>query len=92
MKNAKYFCQLMNLPEPQSAIVPVIIGDAKKTLDVARKLEEKGFLVGAIRYPTVEKNKARLRITFSSQHKKSDIKKLADLLKIVCENEVGKNN
>ncbi len=80
LHNAAYFCRLMNLPEPESAIVPIIIGDAKKTLDIAKKLEEKSFLVGAIRYPTVEKNKARLRITFSSQHKKSDIKKLAETL------------
>jgi len=77
LSNAKYFCELMNLPQPQSAIIPIIIGDAKQTLNIAKKLEEKGFLVGAIRYPTVEKNKARLRITFSSEHKKSQIEKLA---------------
>lgn len=84
MQNAEYFCQLMQLPPPQSAIVPLIIGDAKKTLDIAKKLQQAGFLVGAIRYPTVEKNKARLRITFSAQHKKSDIKKLAETLQKIC--------
>lgn len=80
LENTEYFCELMNLKKPQSAIVPIIISDAKKTLDIAKKLELEGFLVGAIRYPTVEKNGARLRITFSSLHKKSDIKKLAKLL------------
>ncbi len=80
LANAQYFCELLNLPEPQSAIIPIIIGDAKKTLEIAKKVEEKGFLIGAIRYPTVERNKARLRITFSSEHKKYDIKKLAEIL------------
>jgi 8-amino-7-oxononanoate synthase len=80
LENAQHFCELMNLPKPQSAIVPIIIGNALATLKIAKKLEEKGFLVGAIRYPTVEKNKARLRITFSSEHKKSQIKNLVRIL------------
>ncbi|MBM5782173.1 MAG: 8-amino-7-oxononanoate synthase [Pelagibacterales bacterium] len=80
LQNAKYFSKLMKLPNPQSAIFSIIIGDSKKTLEIAKKVEEKGFLIGAIRYPTVEKNKARLRITFSSEHKKSDIRKLANIL------------
>ncbi len=81
IKNAEYFCDSLNIEKPQSAIVPIILGDAKKTLEVAKMIEEKGFLVGAIRYPTVEKNKARLRITFSSEHKKSEIEKLAKCIK-----------
>jgi len=80
LENAAYFCQLMNLPKPQSAIVPIIIGDNKKTLEIARKVAKKGFLISAIRPPTVEVGKARLRITFSSEHKKNQIKKLAEVL------------
>ncbi len=80
LENAAYFCQLMNLPKPQSAIVPIIIGDNKKTLEIARKVAKKGFLISAIRPPTVEFGKARLRITFSSEHKKNQIKKLAEVL------------
>lgn len=80
LKNARYFCELMNLPKPQSAIVPIIIGESKKTLAIAKKLEEKGFLIGAIRPPTVEKNKARLRITFCAAHKKTHIEELALVL------------
>ena len=77
LENAAYFCQLMNLPKPESAIIPIIIGDSKKTLEIAKKIEQQGMLVSAIRPPTVENGKARLRITFSAKHKKSDIKKLA---------------
>jgi 8-amino-7-oxononanoate synthase len=81
MKNARYFCELMNLPKPESAIIPIILSDSKTTLDVAKKIEKEGFLVGAIRYPTVERNKARLRITISSLHKKSQIEELARIIK-----------
>ncbi|MBU6339766.1 MAG: 8-amino-7-oxononanoate synthase [Rickettsiales bacterium] len=80
LENATYFCELMNLPKPESAIVPIIIGDNKKTLDIASKVKEKGFLISAIRPPTVEAGKARLRITFSSEHKKQQIKKLVKIL------------
>ena len=82
LENAEYFCAQMNLPKPQSAIVPIILGENKKTLAAAKKLEERGFLVSAIRPPTVEAGKARLRVTFSSAHKKSQIKKLALVLRV----------
>jgi 8-amino-7-oxononanoate synthase len=87
LENAKLFCGLMNLDEPQSAIVPIIIGDNKKVLEIAKKVEDCGFLISAIRHPTVEKNKARLRISFSVFHKKKDIKKLAEVLKKIINNE-----
>ena len=70
----------MNLAKPQSAIVVIIIGDNKKVLDIAKNVCERGFLISAIRPPTVEANKARLRITFSSAHKKSQIEKLAKII------------
>jgi 8-amino-7-oxononanoate synthase len=82
LENAGYFCELLELPKPSSAIVPIIIGDAKKTLEISEKLKEQGFLISAIRPPTVEVGKARLRVTFCADHKKSDIKKLAALLRL----------
>jgi 8-amino-7-oxononanoate synthase len=81
LENAQYFCELMNLPEAQSAIVPIILGDEKKVLEIAKKLEEKGILISAIRPPTVEKGKARLRISFSSHHSKKQIEDLVKILK-----------
>jgi 8-amino-7-oxononanoate synthase len=80
LKNAEYFCELMNLPAPESAIVVIILGDNKKVLQIAKEVEQKGFLISAIRPPTVEAGKARLRITFSAAHKKNQIKKLAEIL------------
>lgn len=82
LENAQYFCQLMNLPKPESSIVIIKIGDSKKTVDIAKKIAENGFLIGAIRPPTVPKNQARLRLTFSASHRKNDIKKLAKKMKL----------
>ena len=85
LENANYFCKTMSMPTPQSAIVPIIIGDTKKTLTISKKLKQAGFLVVAIRPPTVEIGKARLRITFCTNHKKHNIKKLAELIKEYCD-------
>ena len=84
LRNAEFFCDLMNLPKPQSAIIPIIIGDSKKTLEIAQKIEEKGYLISAIRSPTVEKNKDRLRITFSAIHELGIIRDFQrELVKII---------
>lgn len=80
LENAQYFCQLMKLPKAESAIVVIIIGDNKKVLEIAKNISNQGFLISAIRPPTVENGKARLRLTFSSEYKKAEIKKLADTL------------
>ncbi|MES2678131.1 MAG: aminotransferase class I/II-fold pyridoxal phosphate-dependent enzyme [Pseudomonadota bacterium] len=84
LENARYFCDLIGLKKPQSTIVPIIIGDTSKTLELSQKLKQNGFLISAIRPPTVENNKSRLRITFCANHKKSDIKKLAKLILKYC--------
>jgi 8-amino-7-oxononanoate synthase len=80
LENAEYFCDLIGLEKPQSTIVPIIIGEASLALAISQKLKRSGFLISAIRPPTVEAGKSRLRITFCANHKKSDIKKLTMLL------------
>lgn len=89
LENAEYFCELMNLPKPQSAIVVIILGENKKTLDVAARVVERGFLISAIRPPTVEVGKARLRITFSAAHKKNQVKKLAEILSFILQEKTA---
>ncbi|NBX52218.1 MAG: aminotransferase class I/II-fold pyridoxal phosphate-dependent enzyme [Proteobacteria bacterium] len=81
LKNAQYFCKLMGMPICQSSIVVIVIGDNKKVLKIAEMVRKKGFIIAPIRYPTVPKNQSRLRLTFSSAHKKAHIKKLAGILK-----------
>lgn len=71
------------VPAAESAILPVILGDEKKALDAFQKLLDQGIFVPAIRYPTVPKGKARLRITMSALHSEADIQKLIEALRQV---------
>jgi len=63
-----------------SAIIPHMVGDAQVALKLSAQLRESGFLVPAIRYPTVPRNTARLRITISAAQRESDIVALANKL------------
>lgn len=81
LSNAKYFSQLMKLPEAQSPIVPLVTGSPEKTMQLSQALEERGFLVSAIRPPTVPRGTSRLRFTFSSLHGKSDIEDVVKQLR-----------
>ena len=64
-----------------SAIFPWIVGDEKAALDFADALQTEGFLVPAIRYPTVAKGTARLRITVTAAHKATQIRALCETIK-----------
>jgi 8-amino-7-oxononanoate synthase len=63
-----------------SPIFPVVLGSESQALELSRQLEEKGFLIPAIRYPTVAKGKARLRISLSSEHHPTQITNMARLV------------
>jgi 7-keto-8-aminopelargonate synthetase-like enzyme len=56
-----------------SAIHPWIVGDEQGAIDLARSLQSEGFRVPAIRYPTVAKGSARLRITVTAAHEEPQI-------------------
>ncbi|HMJ04759.1 MAG TPA: 8-amino-7-oxononanoate synthase [Chthoniobacterales bacterium] len=60
-----------------SAIHPIIIGDEQTAIDLANSLHAEGFLVPAIRYPTVAKGAARLRVTVTAAHEEAQIRALA---------------
>ncbi len=78
----KAFRQIgFDVPRAESAILPIILGDEKKALDAFEKLLEQGIFVPAIRYPTVPKGKARLRVTLSAVHTEQDIQALIEALK-----------
>ncbi|MBZ0164500.1 MAG: 8-amino-7-oxononanoate synthase [Notoacmeibacter sp.] len=81
LRKARLFTRLTNLPEAQSAIVPLMLGDADRTLAASRLLEQEGFLVIAIRPPTVPAGTARLRFTFSAAHADADIERLAGIVR-----------
>jgi 8-amino-7-oxononanoate synthase len=64
------------LPPPSSPIVPVIVGAEDRAMHLAGALREQGFLVPAIRHPTVQRGRARLRITLSALHAPEDVEGL----------------
>ena len=51
----------------------MIVGETQRALAISRALEEKGFLVTAIRPPTVPAGTARLRVTLSAAHEESQV-------------------
>jgi len=71
----------LDLDENNSQIIPVIVGDAKEAVRLSQALEESGFLIPAIRPPTVPRGRSRLRISLSADHDKADLARLVDLLK-----------
>jgi len=66
----------LQLMASDTPIQPVIIGADSTCMAVGASLWEQGIHVGTIRPPTVAKNTARLRITFSASHDESDVDQL----------------
>lgn len=68
-----------------SAIQPLICGEAAAALALAAALRERGFLIPAIRYPTVPRGSARLRVTLSAAHAEGEIDALNRALEGMAE-------
>ena len=66
-----------------TAIQPIVLGEIEEVVRVGQALEEKGFLVGVIRPPTVPEGSARLRITLSAAHTEQDVQQLLEALEAV---------
>ncbi len=65
---------------PLAAILPIIIGDESVAMQTSAALLERGFLIPAIRYPTVARGSARLRLTLSAAHETIQIEGLVACL------------
>jgi 8-amino-7-oxononanoate synthase len=63
-----------------SPIQPLILGDAARALHLSQDLRDQGFLISAIRPPTVPEGTARLRITFSAEHEEHHVDRLLMVL------------
>jgi len=64
----------------ETAIFPVVVGDERRAVAVSEELERRGFLVPAIRYPTVARGEARLRVAISARHTPEQLSSLAECL------------
>jgi 8-amino-7-oxononanoate synthase len=84
-KNIAYFRECCNqaglaIENSQTAIQPLLIGDDEKATKISQQLFDAGFLVTAIRPPTVPEGTSRLRITLSAAHNRVQINQLVEAL------------
>jgi len=70
----------LQLMESSTPVQPVLVGDNEVAVKTSEKLREAGFLVTAIRPPTVPVGTARLRITLTATHDESQLDRLLDVL------------
>ncbi|WP_163439298.1 8-amino-7-oxononanoate synthase [Fibrobacter succinogenes] len=83
--NVKFFCDALqregvNVELSPSAIVPIVIGDEAKAMQISAKLQEQGILIPAIRYPTVAKGQARLRASLMATHTHEQLQTAASII------------
>lgn len=84
--NIAYFKHCLHqtgLPEnlSETAIQPIVIGDVERTVQLSQRLKQHGFLVSAIRPPTVPEGTARLRVTLCAEHTHTQIDQLIEQLR-----------
>ena len=78
-KQVKTFHSALRIPHSAmaSAIIPLIIGNEAKAVGASSKLRAQNIFIPAIRYPTVARGRARLRVTITAAHKPEDISHVA---------------
>jgi len=67
-------------PISQGAIVPILIGNETKAVEASQRLRDQGIFIPAIRYPTVARGRARLRLTLTAIHRSADVEELIAVL------------
>ncbi len=93
--NIAHFRQLARaagLPvhEVNGPIQPLLVGPETQATAAERALRQQGFFVRAMRYPTVAKGQARLRITLTASHRRDDLQRLVEALSKVL-TEIAEN-
>ena len=86
--NTKLFRELMkkngfSVSDAQHPITPIMLGDEKKAVDMAKALFEEGIYVIGFAYPVVPKGKARIRVQVSAAHTKEDIETAVEKFTVV---------
>jgi len=87
IRRFRHGAEQLGLPlmESPTAIQPLLVGDAAVAIAASQALLERGFLITAIRPPTVPKGTARLRITLSAAHSEADVDRLLTALASIPE-------
>ena len=95
-ENIQYFCSCLREAgieaDSKTAIIPIIIGDEKSAMEISKELFEQGYYISAIRYPTVKKGCARLRVALMSTHNKDELKRTAQAIATIVNGYKGGEN
>ena len=84
LAKARAFTARLGLPEAQSPIVPLVLGEPEAAVQASNTLADEGFLVTPIRPPTVPVGTARLRFAFTALHPDEEIARLADAVRTLA--------
>ncbi|VAX41038.1 8-amino-7-oxononanoate synthase [hydrothermal vent metagenome] len=68
------------IPSGIAPIIPIILDDPQRAINLSHQLQEEGFFIPAIRPPTVPQGTSRLRISLSAMHTKEDVTRLINVL------------
>jgi len=71
----------LDIANSTTQIIPVILGDSAKALEVSQKLYDAGYFISAIRPPTVPPGTARLRVSAQSKHTQEQLEGLCEALR-----------
>jgi len=88
--NTRYFKQQLEsagfdiggrtTPASETPIIPIILGDGRRTMDFSRELFSQGLMATGIAFPTVPEGKARVRCIMTSEHTQAQIDKALEVL------------
>lgn len=83
--NANYLKKLLkekgfNIGNSETPITPIIVGDEAKTIELSKKILERGVFASPILFPTVPRNTARLRLMPTAMHTKKDLKAAVEII------------
>jgi len=84
-KRVSQFKSAFRIPHSamESPIIPIILGDEATAVAAAARLREQDLFIPAIRFPSVARGSARLRVTLSAAHSESEVAQLATALSAV---------
>lgn len=67
-------------PASETPIIPILLGEGRKTMDFSRALFEQGLMATGIAFPTVPEGKARVRIIMTSEHTRGQLDQALEIL------------
>jgi glycine C-acetyltransferase len=71
-------------PASETPIIPIILGDGRRTMDFSRELFAQGLMATGIAFPTVPEGKARVRLIMTSEHTREQLDRALDILTTVA--------